>query len=208
MAEKFDVEGVRRGRGRPRGFDRTEAVYRAMRLFWERGFEGASLEDLMGLMELNPSSFYSAFGSKRKLYIEAMDQYFVGPGGYFREVMDSHPDVRTAVAAAFDRAAEACTSEEFPPGCMISLANIYVGPELYELREELRHRRNDLEPAFIGYMTDARDKGELPADTDIESLATFFAACMRGMIVLSCDGASREKLKAIGRMAMRAWPAA
>jgi AcrR family transcriptional regulator len=160
----------------------------------------------MDVMGLNPSSFYSAFGSKQKLYIEAMDQYFVGPGGYFRAAMASHADVRTAIAAAFDRAAEACTSEEFPVGCMISVANIYVGPELHGLRDELRHRRNDLESAFVGYMTDARSKGELPADTDIESLATFFAACMRGMIVLSCDGASRDKLKAIGRMAMRAWP--
>src|ERR1700744_829331 len=166
-----------------------------MRLFWERGFEGTSLEDLMDVMDLNPSSFYSAFGSKQKLYIEAMDQYFVGPGGYFREAMTSHPDVRTAVSAAFERAAEACTSEEFPVGCMISVATIYVGPELHGLRDELRHRRNDLESAFLGYMADAREKGELPADTDIESLATFFAACMRGMIVLSCDGASRDKLK-------------
>src|SRR6202012_738779 len=111
----------RRGRGRPRSFDRAEAVDRAMRLFWERGFEGTSLEDLMDVMDLNPSSFYSAFGSKQKLYIEAMDQYFVGPGGYFREAMTSHPDVRTAVSAAFERAAEACTSEEFPVGCMISV---------------------------------------------------------------------------------------
>jgi AcrR family transcriptional regulator len=204
MASKIEAE--RRGRGRPRAFDREAAVNQAMRLFWERGFEGTSLEDLMDVMELNPSSFYSAFGSKKKLYLEAMDQYFVGPGGYFREAMASHTDVRAAIAAAFDRAAEACTSDEFPPGCMISLANIYVGPDLHELRDELRHRRNDLEPAFIGYMTEARDRGELPGDTDIESLATFFAACMRGMIVLSCDGASRKKLKAIGRMAMRAWP--
>jgi AcrR family transcriptional regulator len=204
MASKIEAE--RRGRGRPRGFDRAAAVNQAMRLFWERGFEGTSLEDLMDVMELNPSSFYSAFGSKKQLYLEAMDQYFIGPGGYFRAAMSSQSDVRAAIAAAFDRAADACTSDEFPPGCMISLANIYVGPDMHELRDELRHRRNDLEPAFVGYMTEARDRGELPADTDIESLATFFAACMRGMIVLSCDGAPRKKLKAIGRMAMRAWP--
>jgi len=204
MPETTDQK--RRGRGRPRAFDRTEAVDRAMRLFWAQGYEGASQRDLVAAMEISPSSFYSAFGSKQALYLESIHHYFLGPGGYFEEVMAAHEDTRTAIATAFDRASEACTSEHLPPGCMMSLSMIYVGPELYALREELRNRRNDLAPALLRRLTRAQAAGELPEDANVEDLANFFAACFRGMTVLSVDGASREKLQAIGRMAMRAWP--
>jgi AcrR family transcriptional regulator len=200
------TQEARRGRGRPRAFDRRGAIDRAMRLFWERGFEGTSLDDLVEAMEISPSSFYSAFGSKQQLYYEAMDHYRVGPGSYFQDVMAAHPDIRVAIAAVFERAAEACTSDDFPPGCMISLANIQVAPDLGDVREELRSRRNDLVPAFTHRLVLARDLGELPAATDVEALAVFFAACMRGMTVLARDGASRETLRGIGRMAMLALP--
>jgi AcrR family transcriptional regulator len=199
-------EEMRRSRGRPRAFDRTEVVDRAMRLFWARGYEGASLDELMTTMEISPSSFYSAFGSKQKLYHEVLDHYCQGPGSYFEEVMAAYEDTRTALAEAFKRAAEACTSGAFPSGCMISLSNIYVGPELYDLRDELRSRRNELALKLSRRLSWALEAGQLPPDTDIEDLAIFFAACFRGMTVLSVDGAPREKLQAIGRMAMRAWP--
>jgi AcrR family transcriptional regulator len=201
-----DAEEARRGRGRPRTFDRVEAIDQAMRLFWERGYEGASFDELLGAMRISPSSFYSAFGSKLNLYYEAMDHYFEGPGRYFQDVMATIADTRLAIATAFDLAAEACTSEEFPSGCMVSLANIYVAPEFTELRDELRSRRNDLVPAFTARLTSAREQGELPPDADVEALAIFFAACFRGLAVLSRDGASRDALKAVGRTAMAAWP--
>jgi AcrR family transcriptional regulator len=201
------AEPSKRTRGRPRAFDRAAAVDCAMRLFWERGFEGTSLEDLIGAMGVSPSSFYSAFGSKQGLFYEAVDHYFVGPGGYMQQVMAAGRDARSTVAAAFEQAAIACTLEDFPPGCMVSLAAIYVPPALHDLRDELRNRRNDLAPAFTELLTAARARGEIPDDCDVTALGTFFAACFRGMAVLARDGASREKLRGVGRMALLAWPA-
>jgi AcrR family transcriptional regulator len=202
-----DRKETRRGRGRPRAFDRANAVDYAMRLFWERGYEGTSLEDLIEGMRISASSFYSAFGSKQKLYLEAMDHYLTGPGRYFQDSMDPKLDIRTAIATAFELAAEAYTSEDFPAGCMVSQANVYVGPQLVDLRDELRNRRNDMAPAFANRLNEARKRGELSATADVEDFANFLAACFRGMSVLARDGATREQLKAVGRTAMLAWPA-
>jgi len=193
-------------RGRPREFDREAAVDSAMRLFWQRGFEGTTLEDLVTAMGISPSSFYSAFGSKKQLFCEAVDHYFLGPGGWFQELVDAGHDVRSTMEMAFEQAATAFTSDQFPPGCMVSTAVVHGPPELDDLREELRDRRNDLAPAFLLRLTEARARGEIPEDADIDALATFFASCFRGMSVLARDGASREKLRGIGRIAMQAWP--
>jgi AcrR family transcriptional regulator len=206
MAMDQKLVQTKRSRGRPREFDRAAVVDRAMRLFWERGYEGTTLEDLVAAMGISPSSFYSAFGSKKQLFCEAIDHSLVGPGGWFQELVDAGHDVRSTMEMAFEQAAVAFTSEQFPPGCMVSAAVMHAAPELDDLREELRDRRNDLAPAFLLRLSEARTRGEIPEDADIDALATFFASCFRGMSVLARDGASRDKLRGIGSMAMRAWP--
>ena len=74
-SESTETKALRRGRGRPRLFDRTAAIQQAMVLFWDRGYEGTTFDDLIGAMKLSPSSFYHEFGSKEQLYREAVDYY-------------------------------------------------------------------------------------------------------------------------------------
>src|SRR3569833_2915618 len=162
------AEQTKRSRGRPREFDRTAALDSAMRI--------------------SLSSFYSAFGSKKQLFNKTTDHYFVGPGGWFQRLMDTGHDVRSTMEMAFEQAAIAWTSEQFPPGCMVSAAVVHAPPELNDLREELRDRRNDLAPALLQRLTEARNRGEIPQDADVDALATFFASCFRGMSVLARDG--------------------
>jgi AcrR family transcriptional regulator len=67
MSEPKQMKSLQRGRGRPKSFDRTAAVQQAMELFWDRGYEGTTFDDLAGAMKLSPSSFYHEFGSKELL---------------------------------------------------------------------------------------------------------------------------------------------
>src|SRR5260370_22909991 len=75
MLEPTQPKSLKRGRGRLRLFDRTDAIQQAMVLFWDRGYEGTTFDDLIGAMKLSPSSFYHDFGSKERLYREALDYY-------------------------------------------------------------------------------------------------------------------------------------
>ena len=61
--------------GRPRAFDRDQALERALDLFWRNGYEGASLSDLTEAMGINPPSLYAAFGNKEELFCKALDRY-------------------------------------------------------------------------------------------------------------------------------------
>ena len=74
------TETQRRARGRPTNFDRSVALQQAMKLFWERGYEGASFDELTAAMGISASSFYNSFGSKERLYQEATEAYRAAAG--------------------------------------------------------------------------------------------------------------------------------
>src|SRR6202035_797265 len=93
---KKGVEG-KRGRGRPAVFDRAVALQAAMKLFWERGYEGTTFDDLIAAMGISASSFYNSFGSKEGLYCEATQSYLVSSGRWFFGILnDESSDTRTA----------------------------------------------------------------------------------------------------------------
>src|SRR5258706_14157450 len=87
MAPKI-VEGPKRGRGRPSVFDRDAALKEAMKLFWERGYQGTSFDELIAAMGISASSFYNSFGSKEALYCEATQSYLDTIGHWFFAILN------------------------------------------------------------------------------------------------------------------------
>src|SRR5258708_38152226 len=87
MAPKI-VEATKRGRGRPSVFDRDAALKEAMNLFWERGYQGTSFDDLIHAMGISASSFYNSFGSKEELYCEATQSYLASSGHWFYGILN------------------------------------------------------------------------------------------------------------------------
>src|SRR6201989_3719869 len=106
----------KRGRGRPAVFDRCAALNAAMKLFWERGYEGTSFDDLIAAMGISASSFYNSFGSKEALYCEATRTYLEWSGQWFFAILnDPSIDTRTAFARLFAATAEEFTRSDQPP---------------------------------------------------------------------------------------------
>lgn len=202
-------EGSRRGRGRPAVFDRAVALHAAMKLFWERGYEGTSFDDLIGAMGISASSFYNSFGSKEALYCEATRSYLEWAGQWFFAILnDPSIDTRTAFAHLFESIAEEFTRGDHPPGCMISLAGTHCSPGMSNIRDMMAEHRAFSEGALAERIRKGVTRGDVSEDTDCDMLAAYYSAVARGLAVQARDGASREKLSEIGRLAMRAWPAA
>ncbi len=101
--------------GRPREFDVDEALERAMRLFWERGYEGVSLTDLTKAMGITKPSLYAAFGDKKELFRKALDRYTEGPAGYGTRALEE-PTARGVVEAMLRGAVRTTTRPERPGG--------------------------------------------------------------------------------------------
>lgn len=198
--------GERRGRGRPQSFDRQKALCAAMRLFWDRGYEGTSFDDLIAAMQISASSFYNAFGSKEALYHEVIETYLSVAGGWFLSILREDADTRTVFRDLTTAAAVEFTRPDRPAGCMISVAATQCSPHQTRLRDLLTSQRTQAEDAMASRLRKGQDAGDLPADTDIEALAAFYGSLLRGMAVQARDGASRERLLEIARIGMQAWP--
>lgn len=200
------TETLKRARGRPKNFDRSVALQQAMTLFWERGYEGASFDDLTAAMGISPSSFYNSFGSKERLYQEATEAYMVAAGKWFDGELNSETDTRTAFQRLLTAAAREFTRNDRPSGCMIALACTQVSPALTCLRDTMVAYRGAAQSAMAARIQRGIDEGDVPKDTDVEALAAFFSALSRGLADQARDGASRERLQEIVGVGMRAWP--
>jgi AcrR family transcriptional regulator len=197
----------KRGRGRPVVFDRGVALVAAMKLFWERGYEGTSFDDLIAAMGISASSFYNSFGSKEELYCEATRSYLEWSGQWFFAILnDPSIDTKTAFARLFESTAEEFTRGDHPSGCMISLAGTHCPPGMKTIRDLMAEHRAFSESAMAERIRKGVIKGDMPEDTDHDMLAAYYSAVARGLAVQARDGASRDKLSKIGRLAMRAWP--
>jgi AcrR family transcriptional regulator len=207
MEAKID-QTSKRGRGRPKNFDRTVALRQAMKLFWERGYEGTSFDDLIAAMGISPSSFYNAFGSKERLYREATEAYLAISSEWFAGELGAATDARTAFHHLLTAAAREFTQKERPTGCMISLAGTQLPPALAPLRDMMTGHRRAAQSAMADRIQRGIDEGDVPKDTNVEALAAFYSALSCGMAVQARDGASHARLLEIVEVAMRAWPSA
>ena len=196
----------KRPRGRPKNFDRAAALHQAMKLFWERGYEGASFDDLIAAMGISPSSFYNAFGSKERLYQEATEAYLAFSSEWFAGELGAAADAKTAFHQLLTAAAREFTQEDRPTGCMIALAGTQLPPALAPLRDMMAGHRRAARSAMADRIQRGIDEGDVPKDTNVEALAAFYSALSCGMAVQARDGASRARLLEIVEVAMRAWP--
>ena len=192
--------------GRPRSFDRDQALDEALHVFWAKGYEGTSISDLTEAMGINPPSLYAAFGNKEKLFCEALDRY-EGLREQFIEEAFAAPTAREAMARLLEGTADRLSDKSKPTGCLLVQGALSGGEECEVVKQNLAARRAAGEVMIRDRLKRAKREGDLPADADPAALACFVTTIMQGMSVQAAGGATRKELRAIADTALRAWPA-
>ena len=179
-----------------------------MHVFWEHGYEAASIADLTAAMGITPPSLYTAFGDKEHLFLEAIEAYGKGPGGFGARALAEEPTARRAVQRLLEEAAAELTQACHPLGCMMVMAATNCSVAAEHVQAALVKRRALGVESMQARIQQGIDEGELPPDTDAGALANFYATIYQGMSMQAKDGASRESLLRSVEMAMRSWPGA
>lgn len=194
--------------GRPKTFDRETALDAAMLLFWERGFEQSSVDELAAAMGIRTSSLYSSFGDKEELYLAAVDHYRTGRGSIYDKVVNEGKTAREGFTKLFKLAAKEMTRRDQPRGCMLSLALPTCSPKYDELQKELDRLRMISETIWINRLQAAVQSNEIPKSTNLRLLTAFFRTTLYGMTLQARAGASQSLLLEIGKLALQVWPSA
>src|ERR1700685_2654610 len=156
--------------GRPRAFDTEEALDRAMRVFWRKGYLGTSLSDLTNAMGINRPSLYAAFGNKKSLFRKALNHYAEGPSSYLRKALQE-PTARAVVERLLRGVVDLLTDPRTPTTCLWVHGALSCGDD--PLRGEFAAQRAaglaELRTRFKRAIHD----GDLPPDSDADALAHY-----------------------------------
>jgi AcrR family transcriptional regulator len=194
------------GRGRPRTFDPDTALRQALAVFWERGYEGASLADLAEAMGIASASIYACFGSKEDLFRQVMALYATTSGAPPRRALREQPTARAAIHAMLRATADEVTRPDSPHYCMLVLAAPTGAVENHAVREFLAGLRR-------GMLAEVRDRlvrgvadGDLTAPpADLDAIARYYTTVVQGLSIQARDGATRAELETVVTCAMAAW---
>ena len=191
--------------GRPRSFETGKALDAAMKVFWCKGYEGASLSDLTKAMGINRPSLYAAFGDKESLFRKVLDRYDNGPAAYVREAL-KQPTARAAVEKLMEGAADLATASGNPRGCLFVQSALACGDGAEAVRNDLILRRDAGEKAVRLRLKHAHAEGDLPRDVNPADLARYVVTVIQGIAVQAASGATRNELRRVIENALRAWP--
>src|SRR6202795_3107665 len=191
--------------GRPRSFNAEKALDGAVRVFWRKGYEGASLSDLTKAMGINRPSLYAAFGDKEALFRKVLDRYDKGPAAYVREALNQ-PTARAVVERLMEGAAELATASSNPRGCLFVQSALACGDKAEGIRNDLILRRDAGEKAVRQRLQRAQAEGDLPRDATPADLARYVVTVIQGIAVQAASGAARPELRRVIQTALRAWP--
>ncbi|WP_405777299.1 TetR/AcrR family transcriptional regulator [Streptomyces sp. NBC_00859] len=191
-------------RGRPRSFDREQALEQAMMAFWEHGYEATSVADLTRVMGIGAPSLYAAFGDKKTLFGEVVEVYASTYGSYSVRALREEPTARAGIARLLRESAAELTDPAHPRGCLVISAAANCSTA--EVEQGLRERRNASVADFESRIRADMASGELPPGVDAGTLARFSGAVLQGMSQQARDGATRDELQQLADTAMLAWP--
>ena len=192
-------------RGRPRTFDTDKALDKALKVFWHKGYEGASLPDLTRAMGINRPSLYAAFGNKEALFKKAVERYSTGPAGFIRPAL-AEPTARAVVERLLHGGIDMVANPKNPRGCLMVQGALACGDDADCMRQALIGRREAGVNAIRKRFERAQAEGDLPPDSSPTDLARFIATVMHGIAVQAASGASRAQLKRVAEFALKAWP--
>jgi AcrR family transcriptional regulator len=193
-------------RGRPRTFDPDTALRQALDVFWERGYEGTSLNDLAQAMGIASASIYACFGSKEDLFRQVMALYGTTSGERPRRPLREEPTTRAAIHAMLRATADEITRSDAPHYCMLILAAPTGAVENHAVREFLA----DLRHGMLAEIRDRLARGVTEGDlvvppASLDAIARYYATVVQGLSIQARDGATRAELETVITCAMAAW---
>jgi AcrR family transcriptional regulator len=180
-------------KGRPRSFDENQAIDSAMRVFWEKSFEGTTMTDLTDATGLSRSSIHAAFGSKEGLFLKAVERYKSEQMRYIPKAL-AEPTLPRAIEALFRGMVNSLSIPGNPKGCLSIHGALACGTDGELVTQVMAKWRRFNENRLKERIQQAQREGELGRDVNAADYARYIATIMIGIGIQAVNGAGRAEL--------------
>jgi TetR/AcrR family transcriptional repressor of nem operon len=187
---------------RPKEFNPDDAIEKAMQVFWHKGYEATSMEDLLEAMDLNRGSLYDTFGDKRQLFLKVVDRYCTAFASSKFPLLDQPGPALPTLRRFISGMIEVGLADPQRRGCLISNTVMELSPHEKEIAGKLRLALKMAEDTFFKVLTRAKQQGELQKGQDPRTLAQFLVTMMQGAIVMIKAGAPADEVKQAAEIAL------
>jgi len=191
--------------GRPRVFREPEALDAAMRVFWDKGYEGASLDDLTQAMKINRSSLYSTFKNKENLFRLVLERYSGGPMAYLFQALEQ-PTLRAVVETLLRSTVRFLSDASHPRGCLSLQGGLTCGSGSEAVKQAMIDWRNGGLAQLQRRVQRAQEEGDLARNIRPKDFARYIAILLNGLSVQAANGATAAELNRAVELALRAMP--
>ncbi len=191
------------GPGRPREFDPDKAILDAMNVFWDRGYHGTALPDLIEGTGLSRGSLYKAFGDKKALFLAALDRYASEGLKAIAGILSKPGSAKAVIRESLLRIARLSCGEQGRRGCLVMATATEMASHDAEITERVERAFRRMQDLHAAAIIRGQAAGEIPADRDERMLARFLLCQIQGMRALGKAGASEAEMEALVDIAMR-----
>lgn len=192
-------------RGRPRTFDKDQALDTALRLFWRHGYEGTSIALLASAIGVTVPSLYLAFGNKERLFLQAVAHYERYSGALYADAF-ARASARDVASAILFGEVDLVAGGDTPEGCLMVQGALATSPESEPVRQAMAKLRLAAEADVARRFERAAQEGDLPPQWSAGALASYVMTVAAGIAVQARTGLSRDALLGVAGMAMSIWP--
>ncbi len=165
-------------------FDESKALQAAMTLFWQRGYEAASLSDLESVTGLNKSSIYNTYQNKASLFTRCLEQFGKQYGDVALAKLE-HPDFKTAISQFFEQILQMYSDPALPRGCLVSIAAVELSGTDASVGDWVTKGLDGMRESLERRCEQAVKDGQLDSDTNCAAMAAMFLSISQGGAVLN-----------------------
>ena len=187
---------------RHKEFDRDEALHRAMEVFWSRGYEAASIQELVNQMGINRQSLYDTFGDKHALYLKALDRYREVEGHKLFELLERPGAVKKNLRELFEGVVEGALCHGERRGCFMGNAMSELAGRCKATAARACSNMAAMEDGFYRALLRGKKDGELKGVRDLRAVARFLYSSLQGLSLMAKATQDRRKLEDVVKVTL------
>jgi len=168
---------------RVKEFDEKEVLGKALEIFWSKGYNGTSMQDLIDGLGISRSSLYDTYGDKRALFLSVLDHYRQTQSEAMISMIEESTDIRQTLRDMLYQTLLLCPADKAKYGCFMVNTTIELAPHDEEINEMIARNQKDVEQAIYKAIQKGQQKGQVTKQHSAKTLAKFILNTLTGLRV-------------------------